>query len=271
MTRGPWLGPLHALVRVRSMSGLRETTTDPASFTTGLSGARRARVAPRMMREWAGETKLSDPHSLATLEEMVWRRRGQALWLVTEPASVQNVLPPPSVSLDRVREALVPDGYDPPSGTDLSVGGTADTLDGETATSVVVVDGSGEVPGPVVPVVPGPVTASVYLPAGGSLELVWVDPAGVESSAGSATVTEDGGRAVVSTTTEVQSAARLIVSGSGWFTRDQLTYTPGPVPYVVGQGASKVHLGGLTRDLVAADPDGTRNLVGVAYRLREVG
>lgn len=267
-----WAGPLHGLVELRCLSGLSEQPDDEASLTVGLSGRRRARVTPRVARSWSCQLGIGGPSDVALLQELYWAHRGEAVWLVTEAARAQNVLPPPLVVLDRARGVMVPAGWE--SVEELTAAGVVATADGPAAASVLVA-GGGAVGSPVVPVVPGlPVTVSAYVATGGAVSLVWVDSAGVETTeAASAAATADGGRVVVSVPVVPagRSACRLVVAGASWFARGQVTWTTGPVPYVTGRGAPQVLLGPVREDVVMALPDGSRSLSSFSYTVSEVG
>lgn len=268
-----YAGPLHELVELHCLSNLSERPLESVSFTTGISGRRRGRVAPHASRSWACELDASDPSELGTLAELAWTRRGEAVWLVTEAARVQNILPPPEAVLDRARGVLAPAGWD--SATDLTVAGRVTTVDGTAAATTL--SSTGSAASPVVPVLAGTsVTASAYVSEGATVELVWVDPAGAESSAGvsAAAGPASGGMARVSVTAtpdDSRTACRLVVAGADVYARPQITWTAGVVPWVWGKGAPKVHLSPPSEDAVMALTDGSRNLSSYSYNVTEVG
>lgn len=264
-----WAGPLHDLVPLRCLSSLREAPDEQATYTNGLSGRRRARLSPFVPRSWSCGIDVSDPSEVATLEEFYWAHRARAVWLVTEAAQVQNVLPPPARELDRARGVMVPRGWE--STDDLTAAGAFATVDGPAAASVLV-DGGGAVKSPVVPCVPGtPVTVSVYVASGGTVSLVWVDAAGAETTAATSGVGENGERVSVSATLTDQTACRLVVNGASVYARPQITWTAGPVPYVVGRGAASALFGPVSQDVIMALSDGSRNLSSYSYTITEVG
>src|SRR5690606_10436495 len=224
-----YAGPLHGMVELKCLSDLSESpASDPTSYTVGLSGRVRARLAPVARRSWSCRIGIADPSDLGTLEELYWSHRGRAVWLVTESARAQNVLPPPLSVLDTARAVMVPDGWE--SADDLTVAGAMATVDGVAAASVLV-SASGAVSSPVVPCLPGqPVTVSAYVATGGTVALVWVDAAEVETTAAtSAAAAADGDRVTVSATPTTENACRLVVSGASFYARPQLTWTAAAV------------------------------------------
>ena len=265
---GVWAGPLHELVELRSLRRVRESVSDPVTYTTGLSGRRRARFTPTAPRDWSCQVSAADPAGLATLHEFYWAHRARPVWLVTEAAAVQNVLPPPVTVYDRAADTLVPVGWD----GDVVAGGRVVTADGVAAASFLV-DPAGPAASPVVPVLErSPVTASAYVPAGATVELRWVDATGGETSAGvSAAAPVDGARVAVSVEAAPGGACRLVVDGAAWYARPQVTWTAGPVPYVTGKGAPSVLFGPVAEDVLLAAADGSRNLSAYSYTITEVG
>ena len=270
---GVWAGPLHELVELRSLRRVRETPLDRVSFTDGLSGRRRARFAPVVRRQWSCEVFAVDPAGMASLLEFYWSHRGRAVWLVTEAAAVQNVLPPPSVVRDRERDVMVPDGW---VGSGLTAAGRVPTVDGVAAASVLV-DGAGSAAGPVVPVVAGlPVTVSAYAGEGGTVSLAWVDADGVETTE-AVSAAAGPGSAMQRVSVSVpqvpagRTACRLVVDGADVYARPQVTWTSAPVQYVPGLGAPSVIFGPPREDVLVVLPDGSRNLSGFSYSVSEVG
>lgn len=270
-----WVGPLQGMVEVRCLSRLVESAEDATTYTTGLSGRVRGRVTPQMSRSWSCSIDVTDPSELGTLEELIWARRGEALWLVTEAARVQNVLPPLAAELDRDRGVMVPVGWKEGNAqTTLTMGGAVSTEDGTAATSVLVA-GGGQARAPFTPVLPGvPFTISCYASAGATVSVAWIGPDGVTSSvsAASPAVAAAGRRTHLTLTPAAdQRVVQLRVNGATWFTRPQLTWTDAPVPWVRGKGAPAVHLGPLSEDVLMALTDGSRNLSSASYTIREVG
>jgi len=276
---GAWAGRIHELVELRSLRRLRESPIDQSTFTHGLSGRRRARVAPSVSRSWSCEVAMADPAGLATLEEFYWAHRGEPLWLVTEAARVQNVLPPPGVEHDRAREVLVPKGWKTGNAeTFLAAAGPVATVDGVAAASVLVT-GGGQARLPIVPVLPGvPFTISAYVNPGGTLGVAWMQDGvtqSVSASSAPAGALVDGAlqRAFLTLTPAPGQTAVQLRGNAGVTTiaRPQLTWTPGVVPYVPGRGAEKVIFGPLNQDVQALAVNGARNLSSFTYTIQEVG
>src|SRR5690606_8955856 len=220
-----------------------ENLVDAHSFTTGLSGRVRARLAPEVYRTWSADTLLHTSEA-ATLQEIYWMNRGQAVWLALEQAQVQNMLPPPLNVIDRTRGVMYPKGWE---GT-VSAARTVKTEDapGGTAASVLT---DTDAKSPVIPCQPGkPLAVSAYLDAG-EVRIVWVDSsetetAGPTSGEVDAPVGGALNRAYVSVPEVAgQTAFRLVITGATTYARPQATWTDSPVPWVSGKGASSVIFG----------------------------
>lgn len=274
-----WAGPIHGLVELMALSDLEEVAADAPQFTTGLSGRRRVRMTPEVTRRWSCGIASAYPSELATLQEFYWSHRGQAVWLVTEPAQVQNLLPPPLTVRDQGRDVMVPKGWKTGNAeTLLEAAGSAPTVDGVAAASVLVT-GGGQARLPIVPVRPGvPFTVSAYVTPGATIAVAWMLDGvtqSVSASSAPAGALVEGAlpRVSLTLTPEAgQTAAQLRVNaGATTIARPQVTWTPFPVPYVPGKGAEQVIFGPVSETTKKALLDGTFNLSGFTYSVEEVG
>lgn len=265
---GPGLG---SLVPVRCLSGMRVAPERPSSVRTNLAGRRRVYVNPRAARSWQCSIDYSQASEVATLIEL--ESLGVPMVMVSDAASAVNVLAPGA--------SLGPDGW-VTSAASLSQGGPVALEDGVAGSSVQASMGAGGVAfSPLLPVVPGMVvTASVYARrslTAASFRLDWMDlgtaqdgPARDSTASTVSTTAAPLPRHVITATVpDGVHVARLRLTHVGQWARPALSWTPGVVPWVPGEGAEAVHLSPVGLDWHRATAD--QHHVGASYTVTEVG
>lgn len=261
---GPGLG---SLVPVRCLSVLSVQPQDRAATTDGMSGTRIYVDPPTRptLRTWSCQISVSDPEEVGTLFELASLR--QALWMISDAAAAENILPPAS-------------SHGPHGWHNGTLGGPVTLAgDGVAGTSIQV---SGTAYSPLFPVVPGvPVSGVVNVRAlSGSTGRVFLDwmPLGAPQN-GAATAT--AASASTGTTAAPLPAlsfaatppanvhvARLRFTGVSQVARPAVRWQPSTDKWRPGGGAEAVYLPPPSQDVILTTGD--RALSSYSYTVTEV-
>lgn len=265
-----YLGELGALVPLKAPARLRIDGARPGTLRTTLGGVRKAQTGQRVHRTWDVDlARLTRPEDAATLAGFVAGEFGTGPWVFVDAwAQVTNLCTPRGAALEvGALAGAVLGGV-----VDLGEGWAGRHLLTTTAVDLPHVKGAPQL----VPAREGtPVTVSAWVDGGGTVTPVFrtaegaVLPAGGPVSAAGGT----GWERVTATATAPPGAAsvQVRVSGAERVARPAVTWTPEPVAYHGGQGATDVVIVAHTQDVGRAEVDPGRQYAAVRYTIEEVG
>lgn len=272
-----WIGPLGALVEVRTPRGLAPSVARATTYRTTLGGVRKAHQAPRALRQLAVDLSYSTPEQVATLAALVSGEYGPGpFWYVDPWAAVTNLLTPAASTLEPGSWTM--------TGTVVAAGAVPLVGGGRAGRSLALASTADQVFLPRrngarddVPVVPGRrVTASVYATgAAVSVRIQWVDTAGAGISIATAVGSFAGpalGRVAVTATPPAGAAAMYVVAfGASRIARPAVTWTDEARGWYPGQGMPRCLVSGLDTNVVLAHDDTAGQGAQHTFAVTEVG
>jgi hypothetical protein len=272
-----YVGPIGALVKVRTPTRVRPTVARPASARVTLGGRRKVHLGARALRGQHVALPYSSPGDVANLAALVAGEYGPGpFWWVDPWAQVTNLYTPAASTLDAGTWAT--------ANGPAAAGGAVQLDDGVLAGRSIVPSGSGVTVylgrrlgvRDDTPVLPGvPVTASVWV-SGDSVTVraQFVDAAGALLTSATTTYSAGGTPRRVSVTGTPPATATAVyvaVTGATRIARPALTWTSGVRPWHVGQGMPRVAITALDSDVVTAWDGAHGQGLTAAFTVLEVG
>ena len=231
-----WIGPPGQLVPAGYGGDLSHSMSRPSSVKTTLGGRDKVQWGSMPSREWSVKVNPWEGDYYHGLEALVWGAYGPPPWAFITPHMATTNLVTPKASLFSQSPLTTSGG--------VTLLGAFQGLDG-TRHPVSLNAPSGNVYFAVrTPVVPGPVTGSVYATAGTRFHLHVRDVTGAVLENVNTTAKADGER--VSLTVDAPPGAAYVwlavaaSAGPGVVAGPSVTLTDKPLPYSWGQGVDAV-------------------------------
>lgn len=260
-----WIGPPGQLVPAGYGGDLSHSMSRPSSVKTTLGGRDKVQWGSRPSREWSVKANPWEGNYYQGLEALLWGAYGPPPWAFITPHMATTNLVTPNASAFS-QSPLTTSGSVPVLGSFQGLDGTMHpTSMGATSGNVYFAIRT--------PVVPGPVTGSVYATAGTKFHLHVRNVTGAVLVNVNTRAMQDGAR--VSLTVEAPAGAAYVWlavdanSGPGVVAGPTVTLTDEPLPYSWGQGVDAVFVDNLDTSPTVINQH-TGSMASHSYTVREI-